>query len=1459
MFIITVVLVSILAGCGKDKTVTVTFDANGGSAVDAQVIGKGDEAVTPADPFREGYAFEGWYAGQVEWSFNGQEVDEDLVLEARWTPETYQLTLDLQGGESADGTDALAVTFDAIYGDLPVPSMTGHVFMGWSFDVDGNDMLTQRTRVRTASDHTLYAQWRPDTYTITFDLGHGADVITITQPYGTQLEAPQDPEMEGLVFNGWSEDVPETMPAEDMTISARWTQETLGSIYERNQLAERFEAYDIVYWDDPVELEYQIGFPGVVAAIMINELGLFALEFESQEAMDLLFDEVPVLTLPNLTNESDENYPLMVFFGAKEMFLDDVIITDHFITSQDQKTLFHIIAQSGQRVEIPEGMESLDLVAYGVGQAITLVIPDSVVDIRSLGVYQIVRFEVAQSHPTFASHEGSLYSKDMTGIIRYKSRSDAPGVFPEGLTTIHDYAFVNAGLGTVDIPEGVLSIGQGAFALNEIFEIVIPESVTSIGSAAFHFNRLANVTVEGDPNRFNASWEDIGFPLDLKPTIILDQGILFDPETGSIVGHASAIGTELIIPETIDGVEVTTITDRAFYRASLTSVVIPSSVTHIGPDAFAENDLQSVIIEGDQDRFNDDWERTGFPIALKPTVIHHQGFVFDTDTGSIIDYDSDYGHEVVIPATIEGVDVTTIGDDAFSRNHLTSVVIADSVTRIGDRAFEMNSLADVRFPETLEYIGDFAFSRNQLTDVTIPGNVVSIGGDAFKDNALTDITIGGDANRFNHMWTSLGFAVALMPSLVEQEGFDFDPLTATILDYDANQGHEVVIPSMIEGVPVEHIGAGAFRSKQLTSVVIPDTVTSIGAEAFKWNSLTDLVISEHVVSIGTDAFANTTLVGITIEGDENRFNVVWERIGFPMVLKPTAVSHEGIHFDTETGLVFAYDASFGLEVVIPDAIGGVLVTGIGDGAFINQGLTGVVIPDGVETIGYRAFAYNQLTHVVIPGSVTQIIYGAFWNNPLTDVTIEGDENRFNYVWIDLGFSRSLKPGVITHEGLWFDPDNQAVFDYDPSYGEDVVIPSAIGGHDVLGIESGAFGGHDLSNIVIPETVVWIDSWSFNSMSLTSVTILGDGNRFNEDWEQIGFPMVLKPTAVSHEGIHFDTETGLIFGYDASFGLDVVIPDAIGGVLVTGIGNCAFDGQGLTGIVMPDGVELIGAYAFENNQLTYVMIPQSVTQIMWNAFLNNPLIEVVIEGDEYRFNDEWERLGWSRILKPGVITHEGLWFDADNQAVFDYDFSYGDDVVIPSKIGGYDVLGIEQGAFDDQALSSVVIPETVVWIDSWSFNSMSLTSVTIEGDENRFNDDWETRGFPMVLKPTAVSHDGIHFDTDTGLIFGYDASYGPDVVIPDAIGGVLVTGISNGAFYDDELTSVEIPDGVETIGYSAFARNQLTHVVIPGSVTQINPDAFMDNPLTDVTIEGDETRFNDEWIWIGFPEDLKPEA
>jgi hypothetical protein len=94
--------------------------------------------------------------------------------------------------------------------------------------------------------------------------------------------------------------------------------------------------------------------------------------------------------------------------------------------------------------------------------------------------------------------------------------------------------------------------------------------------------------------------------------------------------------------------------------------------------------------------------------------------------------------------------------------------------------------------------------------------------------------------------------------------FTFDSTTGTITGYDIAGGLDVVIPSTIGGVAVEHIGFEAFKEKYLTSVIIPNSVTSIGTCAFRINLLTSVTIPNSVTSIGINSFASNQLTSVTI-------------------------------------------------------------------------------------------------------------------------------------------------------------------------------------------------------------------------------------------------------------------------------------------------------------------------------------------------------------------------------------------------------------------------------------------------------------------------------------------------------------------------------------------------------------------------------------------------------------------
>jgi probable HAF family extracellular repeat protein len=226
--------------------------------------------------------------------------------------------------------------------------------------------------------------------------------------------------------------------------------------------------------------------------------------------------------------------------------------------------------------------------------------------------------------------------------------------------------------------------------------------------------------------------------------------------------------------------------------------------------------------------------------------------------------------------------------------------------------------------------------------------------------------------------------------------------TITITKYTGPVG-AVTIPGMINGLPVTSIGYEAFYNGAsvgagiLTSITIPDSVTSIGDYAFAWNyTLTSATLGNGLRTIGAGAFGQCGLTGVYFLGDAPSlvpgpsvfaydYDLVYVYYvrgtsgwGSSFGGCPTAVwcpPPSGYIYTTTNGTITitGYTGPGG-DVTMPDTICGLPVTSIGDGAFANcTNLTSVTIPDSVTSIGQYAFCgCSSLASVTIPDSVTLI-------------------------------------------------------------------------------------------------------------------------------------------------------------------------------------------------------------------------------------------------------------------------------------------------------------------------------------------------------------------------------------------------------------------------------------------------------------------------------------------------------
>ena len=155
----------------------------------------------------------------------GASVPADVTeLTVQWTAPTYAVTLHANGGTIADGKDVTGYTY-GVGATLPTAddmTYTGHTFKGW-YD---NESLTGSPVTAIGGTETgnkeYWAKWEINQYTITVKPENGKADITITQDYGTNITAPADPTREGYTFIGWDTEIPTTMPAENITLKAKW-------------------------------------------------------------------------------------------------------------------------------------------------------------------------------------------------------------------------------------------------------------------------------------------------------------------------------------------------------------------------------------------------------------------------------------------------------------------------------------------------------------------------------------------------------------------------------------------------------------------------------------------------------------------------------------------------------------------------------------------------------------------------------------------------------------------------------------------------------------------------------------------------------------------------------------------------------------------------------------------------------------------------------------------------------------------------------------------------------------------------------------------------------------------------------------------------------------------------------------------------------------------------------------
>lgn len=630
--------------------------------------------------------------------------------------------------------------------------------------------------------------------------------------------------------------------------------------------------------------------------------------------------------------------------------------------------------------------------------------------------------------------------------------------------------------------------------------------------------------------------------------------------------------------------------------------------------------------------------------------------------------------------------------------------------------------------------------------------------------------------------------------------------TATILEYLGNKS-EIKIPSSFDGLKVTTLDVRSFASKNLTRVVIPNTVTTIKENAFSLNGIKEVTIPNSVTTIGDSAFLLNELTKVTLSDNLTRIgDYAFQSNHIESIKLPSSLKTIGQYAFEKNQLasisipngvtsigVGAFQENILKSISLPDSL-----TELKETVFAENHITSVDIPEGMKLIGEYAFFDNKLTEVVIPENITNIKSNAFDSNSIKKVTVYNDSvtiagNAFRgnqSVSTDLSVYGHDPSTAKSHAEAnnyrfiafeitdyeWIDNgDGTATITKYIGKDKSIEIPSVLDDLDVAVLGSKSFENKGLTNVILPDSVVRIADHAFSKNELSSIN-------FPESLERIG------------EGAFADNKL-----------TKILIPDKV--IIV---GNSAFKDNNISNITLGEKVRTIGSEAFANNKISKVTILDHVKTIGNGALAGNQSNSknLVISGydpsEAKRYADAYDHTFFN------LLENDYVWEKlSDNTArILDY---VGDEkeLEIITTLGGNKVTEIGTGAFQNKGLTHVKIPNTVTIVENKAFANNKLTGVTISNSVTTIGNE---------------------------AFIGNEMK---EIVIPNS-----VTTIGTSAFANNKLVYLTIGTGLSNLQAGIFSGNNLTEVTIPKNITTVGQNVFQNNVLEKVYILNDQATIND---------------
>jgi hypothetical protein len=1097
------------------------------------------------------------------------------------------------------------------------------------------------------------------------------------------------------------------------------------------------------------------------------------------------------------------------------------------------------------------------------------------------------------------------------GNIKIPGQINGTAIFGIGGNPFHGGAMQAKGITALTLPGSIAQIGVFAFADNEISSVTISEGTTRIMSGAFSNNKLTNVTLPSTLKElYNLAFDGntglIGIPLPVNSTpgfagwkdsngklyaggdVITDFTLdymaqfvekytLTDADVtitnGTITACSNSIvGATIVIPDTLQGQEVTGIAANVFSALNIAKIVLPTPET-LGFTGWLSGTGTSYNGGANVSNLN-----TSYTAQFITTYTLTDADV--TISSGVISAcnNVDNANIIVIPDTLQNQEVTGIGANVFFGYSSVSQIIlpasenpnfiawmSGTGTRYesGATATDLSTTytalfrftltnADVTInggiisacsnvnngtviiiPDTLqnqEVIGIVAnvfSSFGNISEITLPtpeasnfvswisGTGIAYAGGATITDFTTSYTI-----LLNNDWYTLTDADAN----VDQEGW----LQSVSYDFAAKN---IIIPDTIDGNPVKKILWGNFEDVGLKKVKLPATVEIIDAYAFIHNQIESIELSDSTyIEMGEGCFND---------------NILQEINGVPT-----------------NGFIYARNSDGSNDSTIIMSYGG--------GETIMD-----FIPVNASKLGGACFAECELTSVTIPDNILWIDRYVFYENPKLTPTLPTYTN-----WIDskgathnggtvisdfsLAYIANLQhtltdADVVVQEGQIIAYTNNTDYTL-------ITVPEILDGQTVTGIRAGVFENKKIYEMYLPAqtSLSGFDGWiNFKGNSVAQ----SNGTYTIKDFGISYITKLPQYTLTSMDVVmNGNTLRSCSFPFIIS---DIIIPEILNGQIVKKLGYSSFIQKGITSVKLPATLEEIGEESLSKNLFTSITIPANVTTIEQYAFYGG-----WTDIDSYLSSVTFEE--GSRLKEIGISAFNSC--DRITQ------------IDLPDSV---EMIGDK--AFYLSNLKSIIIPASIKTIGDEAFcnqgvSKWQLTSVVFENNSNlkylgagafANNLALATTGFklPSSAIPNfkywrcsglgTVKSQYSEEESTTILTAQYVAQY-PDtlknsnvtvvnnyitkfsmgnilsnyIVIPDTLDGQAVIGIKEnyvfGPFSQYNFREITLPQTLEYIPEYAFWRTDLSDIIIPEKVVHIGKHAFSGTNISYITLPNNAT-------------------